>query len=88
MSDYIIVYDIFDAKRLYKVRKIAYSYALEGQKSAIEAPLDRTLMKTLVRELLEVVEDEDKINIIKVSDAILLGRAKQINYEHNGLVIV
>lgn len=86
--DYIIAYDIFDPKRLYRVRKIVYSYALEGQKSAIEAPLDRALMRSLVKELLEVIDDEDRINIIKVSNPMLLGSAKEVKYENGGVIIV
>ena len=38
--NYLVCYDIADKKRLAKVRKVAYSYALGGQKSAVEAPLD------------------------------------------------
>jgi len=41
MNNFIIAYDIFDPKRLRKIRKISYSYSLGGQKSALEAPLDK-----------------------------------------------
>ncbi|MEA3227609.1 MAG: CRISPR-associated endonuclease Cas2 [Campylobacterota bacterium] len=88
MHNFIIAYDIFDTKRLNKVRKIAYSYTLGGQKSAVEAPLDGELMKTLVKELLEVIEYDDKVNIIKVSEPILLGKATQISYKNNGVIII
>ena len=63
MKTFIIAYDIFDTKRLSKVKKIAYSYALGGQKSALEAPLDKTLMNSLLKELEGVLEDKDKVNI-------------------------
>jgi len=88
VKNFIIAYDIFDKKRLPKVKKIAYSYALGGQKSAVEAPLDATLMKTLVKELIEIIDDEDKVNIIKVSEPILLGKAKTITYKNNGVIII
>jgi len=88
LKNYIIAYDIFDKKRLQKVRKIVYSYALEGQKSGREAPLDANLMKSLIRELLEIIDDEDKVNIIKVSESILLGKAKNITYQNNGVIIL
>ena len=89
MQNYIIAYDIFDTKRLAKIKSVAYSYSLGGQKSAIEAPLDKTLMISLVKELEEHRKKEDKINIIKYFDSpILLGRASQISYENNGVVIV
>jgi len=88
MTNYLIAYDIFNPKRLYGVRKIVKTYALEGQKSAIEAPLNRDLMQSLVAELMDIMQDEDKINIIKVSNIILLGRAKTISYKNNGVIIV
>ncbi len=88
MSNYIIAYDIFEPKRLPKVRKIVYDYALEGQRSALEAPLNRTLMKSLIKELLDIIEEEDKVNIIKVSNPILLGKAKTVEYQNNGVIIV
>lgn len=88
MHNFIIAYDIFDKKRLPKVKKTAYSYALGGQKSAVEAPLDAKLMKTLVKELESIIEDEDKVNIMKVSEPILLGKATQISYKNNGVIII
>ncbi len=88
MTNYIIAYDIFNPKRLPKVRKVVYGYTLEGQKSALEAPLNRNLMKSLVAELLEIVQEEDKINIVKVSNPILLGRAKTVEYKNSGVIIV
>ena len=87
MKTFIIAYDIFDTKRLQKVKKIAYSYALGGQKSALEAPLDKTLMNSLLKALEGVLEDKDKVNIIKVSKPILLGKALVIEYK-NGVIIV
>jgi CRISPR/Cas system-associated endoribonuclease Cas2 len=87
--NYIIAYDIFDPKRLRKVKEIVYSYSLGGQKSAIEAPLDRQNMKMLITELSGHIEQEDKINIIRVIDKpILLGRASHIAYEQNGVIIL
>ena len=88
MKNFIIAYDIFDKKRLPKVKKIAYSYALGGQKSAVEAPLDAKLMKTLIKELVEIIEDNDKVNIINVSEPILLGKATQISHKNNGVIII
>lgn len=89
MHNYIIAYDIPDKKHLVKVRKIAYSYALGGQKSAIEAPLDAGLMKSLVKELENIIEDDDKINIIRVAkNPILLGKANNTVFENNGVIIL
>ncbi len=89
MSDFIILYDIFDTKRLPKVKKVSYSYALGGQKSALEAPLDKPSLKELVTKLKTLIEEDDKINIIKIlSDPILFGKAKHISYEENGVIII
>jgi CRISPR-associated endonuclease Cas2 len=89
MQNYIIAYDVFHPKRLYKIKKLAYSYAMGGQKSALEAPLDKNLMKELVQQLQPLIKKEDKINIIRFFDKpILLGRACWISYENNGVVVV
>lgn len=89
MKNFIIAYDIPDKKRLPKIKKIAYSYALGGQKSAVEAPLDGNLMKSLVKELETLLEDDDKVNIISVANnPILLGKAKNIVFEKNGIIIL
>ena len=38
---YLIAYDVSDLKRRKKVQKVAYSYAFGGQKSAVEALLNK-----------------------------------------------
>lgn len=89
MKNFIIAYDIADKKSLPKVRKIAYSYALGGQKSAVEAPLNLKLMKSLLQELDKIIKKDDKVNIISVAkNPILLGKAKQTIFEKNGIIIV
>lgn len=89
MNNFLIAYDIFDPKRLRKVKEIVYSYSIGGQKSAIEAPLDKQSLKMLLTELAPHIEQEDKINIIKViGEPILLGRASHISYEKNGVIII
>lgn len=89
MNNYLIAYDIFDTKRLNQVKQIVYSYSLGGQKSAIEAPLDKQSMKMLITELSNHIEQEDKINIIKIIGVpILLGKASHISYEKNGVIII
>lgn len=88
-KNFLIAYDIFDPKRLRKVKEIVYSYSLGGQKSAIEAPLNKTDLKMLITELSSQIQKEDKINIIKVIDEpILLGKATHISYEKNGVIIL
>lgn len=89
MKNFIVAYDIFNIKRLSKIKKIVYSYALGGQKSALEVPLDKILTRSLLDELTKIIKDEDKVNIIKIdSSPILLGKASKISYENNGVIII
>jgi CRISPR-associated endonuclease Cas2 len=88
MQNYLICYDIFDKKRLYKVRKIAYSYALSGQKSAVEAPLTKDNLKELLLKLKAIIKEEDKINIIPFyGEPLCFGKANFINFD-KGIIII
>ncbi len=85
---YLICYDIADKKRLRKVRKVAYGYALGGQKSAVEAPLDAKLLKELVAKLEKLIRDNDKINIIAIEgEPFCFGKADFIGYD-KGVIIL
>jgi CRISPR-associated endonuclease Cas2 len=89
MNNFIIAYDIFDEKRLHKIKNIAYSYALGGQKSAVESPLDKLLLKEFIKSIDQIIKEEDKLNIVRViGKPILLGKAEHISYEHNGVIII
>jgi len=88
MKNYIIAYDVFNVKRLQRVQKIVYSYALGGQKSAVEAPLCKKDIKALYAELELILQEEDRLNVIRIKgQPILLGRAKRVEFEE-GLIIV
>lgn len=89
MYNFLVAYDIFNEKRLPKVKKIAYSFALGGQRSAVEAPLKESYMRELISSLMQLLKDEDKLNIVKFLDKpILLGKAKHVAYENKGIIIV
>lgn len=89
MNDFLVAYDIFDKKRLVKIKRIVYSYALGGQKSALDVPLTKTLYKDLLSEIEYIAKDEDKINIISIIDKpILLGKAKFTQMKNNGVIII
>lgn len=89
MTNFLIAYDIFNEKRLPKIKRVAYSFALGGQRSAVEAPLGESYMRELIASLLQLVKDEDKLNIVKFLDKpILLGKAKHVAYENKGVVII
>jgi len=66
-----------------------YGYALGGQKSALELPITFSEAKYIADELIEEIDAEtDRVNIIKVADeAILLGKATQIEYEE-GMILL
>jgi len=87
--DFLVAYDVFDKKRLSKVKKIVYSYSLGGQKSALEVPLDRKMMRELIENLTKIIKNEDRVNIIKIIDKpILIGKAKHTPYEKNGIILL
>ena len=89
MENFLVAYDIFDKKRLPKVKKIVYSYALGGQKSALEAPLDKSLTDSLLKQLFEIIDEEDRCHIIFIiGKPILLGKAKSLEFKNNGVIIV
>jgi CRISPR-associated endonuclease Cas2 len=89
MKSFIVAYDVFDKKRLRKVKKIVYVFAIDGQKSAREVYLNANLTKELVSLLLEVLEEEDKLNIIQIkAKPILLGKAKTLEMENEGIIIL
>lgn len=89
MKSFVVAYDVFDAKRRYRVAKIVDAYRLEGQKSSWEVALERSSIKGVLDALEEVLETEDKVNIIAVvGEPILLGKAKSVEVQKGGIVIV
>lgn len=89
MKNYLISYDIFDDKRLAKVRKTVYGYALSGQKSALETPLSHRYMTNLVYKLAIHCENEDMVNFIcYINEPIHLCKASPIHRTKNGIIIV
>lgn len=89
MNQFLLAYDIFNTKRLSKVKRVAYSYSLGGQRSALEAPLSQSYMNDLIVQLMTLIKEDDKINIVKFLDApILLGKSKHVAYENKGVIIV
>jgi len=88
-KNYLICYDISNKKRLRKVAKVAYSFALGGQKSALEAPLTSKELKTLKEKLNKVINPkQDRINIVAFhGEPLLYGRSDFLNFS-NGVIIV
>jgi len=89
MKSFVVAYDVFGAKRRYRVAKLVDAYKLEGQKSSWESVLDRKSMRSLIEELDKVLATEDKLNLIAVvGEPILLGKAKCVEIQKGGIVIV
>ncbi len=87
-KNYLIAYDIPSKKRLSKIRKVAYSYALGGQKSVVEAPLSPKSLREVVQKLNKLVKKSDKINIIEFEgEPICFGRANFLAFDDGVLVI-
>ena len=88
MKNYLVLYDIFNTKRAYKIRKYLYKHTTGGQKSALEIPLDGKLSDKLIFKLNSYTKDIDKINIVKIyKNPILLGKASQLNTISNGVIV-
>ncbi|KIM03098.1 MAG: hypothetical protein KU28_11560 [Sulfurovum sp. PC08-66] len=89
METFLVAYDIFDTKRLRKVKHIVYSYSLGGQRSALETPLSLSLMKELLERVSTIVEEHDQMNLIRIIDKpILLGKAQFTSFENRGVIIL
>ncbi|NPA88511.1 MAG: CRISPR-associated endonuclease Cas2 [Epsilonproteobacteria bacterium] len=85
---YLIAYDISDPKRRRKVQKIAYSYALGGQKSAVEALLKKSEIFEVARQISAKMDlENDRAHIVKVKKFIFLGTAKEITFDKGDIVI-
>ena len=85
---YLIGYDVNSPKRLARVRKVAYSYAFGGQKSAVEAFLDKRELNELALNLSRVINlERDRVHIVKVKKFLYLGKAKEISFEKGDIVI-
>jgi len=88
-AHYLIAYDVMDNKRRRKCAKVAYSYAFGGQKSALEAVLEKRDVDIVSDELLDSIDPkEDRVNVVCVMPrAILMGRAKQLDFDDGVIVI-
>jgi len=88
MKQYLVIYDIYCAKRAYHVRKLVYSYAISGQKSALEVLLSKKELKELWSLLTPMLGEGDSVNIIEVYDEVMLfGKADKLSYD-KGVIIV
>jgi len=88
VKNYIVAYDIFSPKRAYKVRKLVYSHAMGGQKSALEVPLDKKDLTDFIERMEPLLAKDDLVNIVEVEEeAILLGKANALTY-NKGVIIL
>ena len=88
MKHYVVAYDILSDKRAYKVRRLVYSYAIGGQKSALEVPLAKKELIEFIKQLEPLLSDEDRVNIIEVDEEpLLFGKADVLVYD-KGVIII
>ena len=88
MKQYIVAYDIYCAKRAYKVRQLVYSYSMSGQKSALEVWLSKKELKELLTLLNPLLGKGDSVHIIEVFDKVILfGKSDKLGYD-KGVVII
>jgi len=88
MKKYLIGYDVINHKRRNKIRKIVYSYAFGGQKSAVEALLSKKEVFEVARRLSAVMNlENDSVHIIGVKKFLYLGKAKEIKFEKGDIII-
>ena len=82
---YVVVYDICNSKRLYKVAKYLQKIGFRVQNSTFE--LDRDInnlnISQVFNDLIEFCEDEDKIFIYKIKKKSDI----QLNTEHWDMVL-
>ena len=88
-KNYFLAYDIEDDKRRRRVADIAYSYALGGQKSALEMVLTLADVKSLMQSIDSEIDcHRDRVHIVSVADdVILIGKAKKIKYKEGVILI-
>jgi len=85
---YLVAYDVADNTRRKKIQKIAYSYSFGGQKSALEAFLEKKELIELARKLTQKMDlEKDRVHIVKIKKFIFLGSAKEINFENGDIII-
>ena len=86
---FLVAYDVVKSRRRRKIAKEVYSYALGGQKSALEVPMDKDAAMQLAENLFVKCDAEtDRINLIQVDpDGLLLGRAVQLKYNEGAIII-
>jgi CRISPR-associated protein Cas2 len=85
---YLICYDVSDTKRRRKIKDIAYSYAFGGQKSAVEALLDKKELNNVARKISSKMDlEEDRVHIVKVKKFIFLGSAKELKFDKGDIIV-
>jgi CRISPR-associated endonuclease Cas2 len=67
-SHYLIAYDVKNSKRRRRCAKVAYSYALGGQKSVLETILNPEELPILSDELLDAIDPKKESIIISYSN--------------------
>jgi CRISPR-associated protein Cas2 len=63
---HVAAYDIGEAKRLRLALRVLKGYATGGQKSVFECFLSEEERRSLVREMIPLIEDEDRFLLLRL----------------------
>ena len=76
---YLVAYDVFDNRRRRKIQKFLYLNSISYQKSAVEIrDIDKTGVKNIAQNLLELSEEEDVVGMFYFTDVIYLGKNEKV----------
>jgi CRISPR-associated protein Cas2 len=87
----LVIYDITDNKRRYKVFKALKGYGVPVQKSAFECRLDNTRSDKMVRRLLHIIDpNNDLLRVYKLGrkyDVQCWGKVEKIENERDYWIV-
>ncbi|MDE2389235.1 MAG: CRISPR-associated endonuclease Cas2 [Betaproteobacteria bacterium] len=63
---YLIAYDIYDPRRLYRVRRYLTGYKVGGQKSVFEIWVTPAELRDIRARLGELMDKEDRLHILSL----------------------
>lgn len=72
MEKYLIIYDIIDNKKRYRLVKVLEGFGVRVQKSAFETMLTKDKLKSLISKCKKYVAEEDSLRIYRIVDNIEL----------------
>lgn len=68
MSHWLVIYDVCDKRRLYRVAKLMTNFGIRVQKSVFEMEADIKQIAMIRRKLRRIIEDNDFIVYFEVCE--------------------